>query len=147
MEWDIPVNWFWHLPFTEKIFFLVILASAVRCARDVQHLMTDQRSINAIDVAEKFANGLSSESELAAAMAAARDAAWAAAWAATWTATWTAELAAAMAAARDAARDAAWDAAWTAAMAAARAAAIKNQSDIFRWVVNGGLTKFENADL
>ena len=69
---------------------------AVRCARDVQHLMTDQRSINAIDVAEKFANGLSSESELAAAWAAASDA----------------ELAAARAAARSAARAAARSADW-----------------------------------
>ena len=52
---------------------------AVWCARQVQHLMSDQRSIAAIDVAERFANGLASADELAAARDAARDAAWAAA--------------------------------------------------------------------
>jgi len=31
---------------------------AVWCARQVQHLMTDKRSLDAIDVAERFANGL-----------------------------------------------------------------------------------------
>ena len=51
----------------------------VWCARQVQHLMTDQRSIAAIDVAERYANGLASEAELTAARAAAWDAAWAAA--------------------------------------------------------------------
>jgi len=48
---------------------------AVWCARQVQHLMTDQRSINALDAAERFANGMASENERADA----RDAAWAAA--------------------------------------------------------------------
>ena len=48
---------------------------AVWCARQVQHLMTDQRSIDAIDVAERFANGTVTSIELAAARAAARDAA------------------------------------------------------------------------
>ena len=62
---------------------------AVWCARQVQHLMADQRSLDALDVAERFANGLASEEELndaakpawdaaEAANAAARDAAWAA---------------------------------------------------------------------
>lgn len=63
---------------------------AVWCARQVQHLMTDSRSIKALEVAERFANGEASEEDLAAARAAAWDAA------------------------RDAARDAAWDAAWDA---------------------------------
>ena len=67
---------------------------AVTCARSVQHLMTDQRSIDALDVAERFANGDASPEERAAAWDVARDAAWDAAWAAAW------------AAARDAARDA-----------------------------------------
>jgi len=48
---------------------------AVWCARQVQHLMTDPRSIAALDVAERFASGLASVDELAAA----RAAAWAAA--------------------------------------------------------------------
>ena len=42
---------------------------AVWCARQVQHLMTDQRSIIALDVAERFANGLANADELAAAAA------------------------------------------------------------------------------
>ena len=48
---------------------------AIFCARRIQHLMTDQRSLNALDVSEKFANGLATKTELAAAEAAA----WAAA--------------------------------------------------------------------
>lgn len=57
---------------------------AVWCARQVQHLMKDQRSLNALDVAERHAHGLASDEELDAAMAAARDAAKDAAWAAAW---------------------------------------------------------------
>ena len=84
---------------------------AVWCARQVQHLMTDARSVAALDVAERHAHGTASDQELAAARAAARAAAWAAAWDAAW--------AAARAAAWDAARDAAWAAARDAAWAAA----------------------------
>ena len=54
---------------------------AVECARQVQHLMADPRSLAAIDVAERFANGLATSEELDAAWEAARVAAWAAAWA------------------------------------------------------------------
>ncbi len=68
---------------------------AVWCARQVQHLMIDDRSINAIDTAERHANGNATNAEL--------DAAWAAAWAAARGAAWDA--------ARDVARAAAWDAA------------------------------------
>ena len=68
---------------------------AVWCARQVQHLMEDQRSIDALDVAEKFANGKATEEQLDAAGDAAGDttgyaaraAAWAAARAAAWAAT------------------------------------------------------------
>jgi len=81
---------------------------AVWCARQVKHLMTDQRSLNALDVAEKFANGDASREQLQDA----RDAAWDAARAAAW----------------DAARAAAWDAARAAAWDAARAAARAAQS-------------------
>ena len=70
---------------------------SVWCARQVQHLMTDPRSVAALDAAERFANGEAAAEELAAARDAAR------------------------AAARAAARDAAW-AAWDAAEAAAGAA-------------------------
>ena len=48
---------------------------AVWCARQVQHLMTDPRSVAALDAAEKFAHGDATEGELAAAGASA----WAAA--------------------------------------------------------------------
>ena len=44
---------------------------AVFCARQVQHLMTDPRSIEAIDVAEKYAQDKASDDELAAARSAA----------------------------------------------------------------------------
>lgn len=81
---------------------------ATRCARRVWHMTGDERSMIAIDVARKFADGAATEEELAAALdvaqAAALDAARAAAWAAAQAAAW--------AAARDAAQAAAWDAAW-----------------------------------
>ena len=100
---------------------------AVWCARRVQHLMIDPRSIAALDVAERHANGQATDEELDAAWAAARDAARAAAWAAAWAAARAAAVdaagAAAWAAAGDAARAAAWDAARDAARAAAGAAA------------------------
>jgi hypothetical protein len=94
---------------------------AVWCARQVEHLMTDERSKRACDVAERYALGQATDEELAAARDAARDAAWAA-WDAAWDAARDAARAAARDAARAAARDAAWDAAWT-AWDAARAAA------------------------
>ena len=49
---------------------------AVWCARQVQHLMTDPRSLAALDVAERFANGEATDTERAVAWAAARAAAW-----------------------------------------------------------------------
>ena len=87
---------------------------AVWCARQVQHLMTDPRSVAALDVAERHANGEATDEELAAA----RDAAWDAAWAAATDAAWAAARDAAWAAATDAARAAAWAAARDAARAA-----------------------------
>ena len=53
---------------------------AVWCARQVEHLMTDKRSKNALDISERFANGDATEKDLNAARAAAGDAEWAAAW-------------------------------------------------------------------
>jgi hypothetical protein len=47
---------------------------AVACAREVQHLMTDERSLKALDVAEAYANGQATEEE----MEQAKDAAYAA---------------------------------------------------------------------
>lgn len=71
---------------------------AVWCARRVQHLMSDQRSIDALDVAERYARGQATDEELAAA----RVAGWAA-----------------RACTRDDTRDGTGDAAWAAALAAA----------------------------
>ena len=68
---------------------------AVWCARQVQRLMIDSRSISAVDTAEKFANGKASLEELQTASAAASAAAWAAAWAAAMDAAWAAASAAA----------------------------------------------------
>jgi len=56
------------------------------CARQVWHLMTDERSRNAVEVAERYANGNATDEELAAA----RDAAWAAAGNAAGNAAWDA---------------------------------------------------------
>jgi hypothetical protein len=83
---------------------------AVWCAREALKLVKepDPRSVNAVDVAERYANGNATGDELHAAWAAARAAAWDAA--------------------RDAARDTAWAAARAAAWAAARAAARAAQS-------------------
>jgi hypothetical protein len=45
------------------------------CARQNWHLLTDDRSKHAIEVAERYADGLATDDDLAAASAAARDAA------------------------------------------------------------------------
>ena len=87
---------------------------AVWCARQVQHLLTDQRSLNALDVAERYANGEATDAELAAA----RDAAWAA------RAAWAAADAAWAAWAARAAYWAAADAAWAAGSARDAASAL-----------------------
>ena len=102
---------------------------AVEYARSVEYLMTDQRSRDALDVAERHAYGLTTDVELIAAWDAARDAAWAAAGDAAKAVAWAAWAAAGDAAkavawaARDAARAAAGDAARDAARAAAGDAA------------------------
>lgn len=106
---------------------------AVWCARRVQHLLTDPRSIAALDVAERYANGAATQDELTAARGAARAAAWAAArgaargaaMAACGSLDWSAARAAAEAAwaAAGAATEAAWAATGAAAWAAAEAAA------------------------
>jgi hypothetical protein len=129
---------------------------AIACARDVQHLMRDDRSIAALDVAERYANGKATENELKDAAsdaldaAEAADAARVAAMEAAWDAAWVAAYAARRAA-RDAARYAAGsaaNAAWVAASDAAADAANAAMSDIkakqeqrFREMI----LKFENT--
>ena len=93
---------------------------AVWCARQVEHLMKDERSRAALNVAEQYANGQATEEELAAAWDAARAAARAAAWAAA-----------------EAAEDAAWEAAGDAARAAAWDAARAAQTKKFLEIVGG----------
>lgn len=61
---------------------------AVWCCRQVEHLMTDERSRRAVDVAESFADGKATEQELDAAGAAA----WAAALASASAAAWAAQV-------------------------------------------------------
>jgi len=107
---------------------------AVFCARSVEHLLTDQRSRDAIDVAERFAKGEATAEELSAARDAARDAA-----------SYAASDAAR--AASDAASDAAWsaarDAAWSAARSAARDAARSKQAD---WLRKNAAPNFERGE-
>ena len=87
---------------------------AVRCARRVQKLMRDDRSIRALDISERYANGEATAEELEAAVRAAREATLAACDAASY-----AEYAAMDAAHAAAARNAKW-AAHAAAHAAVR---------------------------
>ena len=93
---------------------------AVWCARQVQHLLTDKRSLAALDVAERYANGKATKEELAIAGEAA--VAYATTAVATDDVAAKSARGAAMAAA-DAARAAAYAAAYTAAEAAAYTAA------------------------
>ena len=83
----------------------------VWCARRVQHLLTDPRSIKALDVAERYALGMATDAELRAARADAWDAARA-----------TRVAARAVRAARAAAGEAAWAAARAGARATGTAA-------------------------
>ena len=93
------------------------------CARQVWHLLDDERSRNAVVVSEKYANEEATKKELDIA----RDAAWAAeqnvAQSSACDAARGAALCTAWASARNAARDAAWEAARASAWASAREAA------------------------
>ena len=64
----------WVVCRSEVLSDRVMRLFAVWCARQVQHLMTDKRSFDALDVAERFADGLATSEELSAAA----EAAWAA---------------------------------------------------------------------
>ena len=110
---------------------------AVWCARQVQHLITDERSISALDIAEKYTNGEATKDELNAASAASRAAAWAAARGAAWDAASAAAWDAASDAAMAAARAAAWDAARDAARDASRDASRDAQKEQFIKIISG----------
>ena len=119
---------------------------AVWCARQVQHFMTDERSLAALDVAEKFANGDAIDGELsaarvaaqaAAAKATASDDAWCAAWCAAWAAASDAAWRAAQEAAWSAASNDASDAAWAAANDDALAAQTAELRRVCECVDNG----------
>jgi membrane protein involved in colicin uptake len=131
---------------------------AVWCARQVQHLMKDQRSLDALDMAEKFAKGEATEQELEdasnsaydsahtanTARDAAANAAAYAAYGAAYGAARDAAYGAAYGAARDAAnssyaaaRGAAYSAAYSANSAAARASAKAKQKQELILVLNG----------
>jgi len=132
---------------------------AIWCARNTPlldgrktgDLLTDPRSLAALEVAERFANGAATKQELEDAWSDAELAAWSAAEAAASSAAWATASSTASSAARLAARaaagaaasSAAWSAAssaarlaaWSAAWAAAGAAARKAQADEMRRLI------------
>lgn len=104
---------------------------AVWCAKKVQRFMADARSVAALVVAERFANGNATKDELSAAMAAARVAVYDAATAARASAR-EAALASVWHHAHDA-TDAARYAAWASAKTAAERAANKEAVWVSTW--------------
>ena len=113
---------------------------ACACVRQVWHLLGDKRSVAAVEIAERYADGLAAVTSLTAARAAAREAAWNAArnaaldsaWAAAWTVAGIAVWAAAWNAALDSARATAWDVAQAAAGDGAGEAAWNAAWDVAR---------------
>ena len=99
-----------------------IIRFALACVQEVRHLMTDQRSLDALDAVERHLESPLSRQELVRVLEEARAAALAAAGAAAWAAAWAAEAAVEAVAAAWAARAAAGAAAWEAAEAEAGAA-------------------------
>lgn len=69
---DVPVkDKFWAVLREEFIDTKTLRLFVVWCARRAQHLMTDERSLKALDVAEKCAHGEATKEELRAARVAA----------------------------------------------------------------------------
>ena len=113
--------------------------------RKVGDLLTDPRSLAALEVAERYENGNATDDDLDAACAAAGDAAWAAARDVARDAARPAARPAALAAARDAARAAAWAAAGPAAGDAAWAAARAAQAHQLRKMIINPFAMKEDA--
>jgi len=97
---------------------------ACACCRQAWHLLTDERSRRAVEVAERYADGEATEVEVTKA--------WAKAWSVARAATGDAALAAARAATWSVAREAARDAALAAARAAARVTMRQTQAALLR---------------
>ena len=112
---------------------------AVWCAREALKLQDnpDQRSINACDIAERYANGAATNEELESAESAAQSAAWSAqsaarsaaesAWSAVWSAVWSAAWSA-----QSASRSAAESASRSAVRSAAESAQIDQLITYFK---------------
>lgn len=128
MNLDIPFeDKLWVIARNDLMSEKLMRLFAVWCARQLQHLIKDERSIKAIDVAEAFANGEATKEELSAA----------------WDAVYDAACDAAYAAARQAAYVAVYDAAWSAArqsaMGAAKYAARDAQEKKLREMLKAGV--------
>jgi hypothetical protein len=150
-------NTIWCLRSAPKEYDNKIRLFAISIARHVQHLMQDHRSIDALDVAERYAKGKANKKELKSAWSASKAAVeeeWSAhkaapeaespaAWSArgaSWTA-WSASKAAVWSASRSAADSAAWAASKAAKKSAAWKASYDKerrwQEEQFLKMVNG----------
>jgi hypothetical protein len=133
--------WTWARSFDQRTLRLI----AVRMVREtpladgrrVIDLLTDPRSLAALNVAERYANGMATDSDLAAAQDAASDAAWDAAKTVAGAVAWVAAKAVVWVTAKNVAWVAAGAAACNAARAEAKAAAwdAKAEAGAAAWVV------------
>lgn len=94
---------------------------AVWCARQVEHLMDDERSIAALDIAERYAQGQATDDELASARDSARPSAWSSVWDSARASTCPSLWSSAWSSARASTWPSAWSSAWDSASNSARA--------------------------
>jgi len=118
----------WVIMRTDLVSERLMRRFAVWCARQVQHLMVDERSIHALDVMEAYAENrwLINDAEYAEAWEDERAAAWATERDLSWSITEVTARTSARASAEVSARVAARDAAWYAAEAAVWDAAARS---------------------